>query len=83
MKVTVDAAGRLVLPKTLREAVGIDGGATVEVKLRDGHIEIEVPPAEVRLEQHGDVLVAVPAGPVPPLRTDAVRMTLDAIRAEP
>ncbi|MDF1521399.1 MAG: AbrB/MazE/SpoVT family DNA-binding domain-containing protein [Trueperaceae bacterium] len=82
MKVTIDAAGRLVLPKAFREAIGIAGGAAVEVTLRDGRIEIEVPPAEVRLEKHGDVVVAVPAHDVPPLRTDAVRATQDAVRAE-
>ena len=83
MKVTIDAAGRLVLPKPLREALGIAGGATVEVTLRDGRVEIEVPPAQVRLESHGDVLVAVPTQAVPQLRTDDVRATLEAVRAEP
>ncbi len=83
MKITIDRAGRVVLPKALRDAVGISESATLEATVRDGRIEIEVPPAEVRLEQRGDVLVAVPAQDVPPLRADAVRATLDSVRADP
>lgn len=83
MKITIDRAGRVVLPKALRDAVGISAGATLEATVRDGRIEIEVPPSEVGLERRGAVLVAVPVQPVPPLRADAVRATLDAIRAEP
>ncbi len=83
MKITIDRAGRVVLPKALRDAVGISAGAALEATVRDGRIEIEVPPSEVGLERRGDVLVAVPIQPVRPLRADAVRTTLDAIRAEP
>lgn len=82
MKITIDRAGRVVLPKALRDAVGIAEGATLEATVRDGRIELEVPPAEVRIERQGDVLVAVPAQEVPTLRGDAVRATLDALRAE-
>ena len=86
MRITIDRAGRVVLPKALRDAVGITAGATLEATVRDGRIELEVPPAEVRIERRGDVLVAVPAVPsdeAPPLRADVVRATLDAIRTEP
>jgi AbrB family looped-hinge helix DNA binding protein len=83
MKVTIDRAGRVVLPKALRDAVGIAEGATLEVTVRDGRIiEIEVPPAEVRLEQHGDVVVAVPVEKVPPLSATAVRATLASVRTD-
>lgn len=82
MKITIDRAGRVVLPKALRDAVGITEGATLEATVRDGRIELEVPPAEVRIERQGDVLVAVPVQDVPLLRGDAVRAALDALRAE-
>ncbi len=33
MRVTVDRAGRIVLPKPIRDAVGLTGGQEVEVRL--------------------------------------------------
>lgn len=83
MRITIDSSGRVVVPKALRDALGITGGATLEAIVRDGRIELEVPPAEVRIERRGDVLVAVPGDEVRPLRTDVVRATLDAIRSGP
>jgi len=82
MRVTIDSAGRLVIPKALRAAVGIVPGGTVEATVRDGRIELEVPPADVRVERHGHVWVALPDAPTPPLRSADVQTTLDALRAE-
>jgi AbrB family looped-hinge helix DNA binding protein len=82
MRITIDSAGRLVIPKVLREAAGIMPGGTVEATVRDGRIELEVPSAEVRLERHGRVWVALPEAPTPPLRSADVQATLDALRVE-
>ena len=82
MHITIDAAGRLVIPKALRDAAGILPGGTVQATLRDGRIELEVLPAEVRLERHGHVWVAHPDASTPPLRSADVEATLDALRAE-
>lgn len=82
MRIPIDAAGRLVIPKALRDAAGIVPGGTVEATLRDGRIELEVPPAEVRIERHGHVWVAHPDAPTPTLRTADVQATLDALRAD-
>jgi AbrB family looped-hinge helix DNA binding protein len=82
MRVPIDAAGRLVIPKALRDAAGIVPGGTVEATVRDGRIELEVPVADVRVERHGHVWVALPPEPTPPLRTADVQATLDALRAE-
>ncbi len=83
MRITVDAAGRLVIPKVLRDAAGIVPGGTVEATVRDGRIELEVPPADVRLERRGHVWVALPEAATPPLRSTHVQATLDALRGEP
>ena len=82
MRITIDSAGRLVIPKALRAAVGIVSGGTVEVTVRDGRIELEVPPADVRVECHGHVWIALPNAPIPPLRSADVQATLDALRDE-
>ena len=60
MRTTIDSAGRLVLPKTIRQAANLEGGTEVEIRLNDDHLEIEPVPAEVSLVQKGDFLVAVP-----------------------
>lgn len=82
MKVTIDAAGRLVIPKALRDAVGIASATTVELRERGGRLEIEVPTVEVLLEDRGGVHVAVPITQVPVLRADVVNATIEALRNE-
>jgi len=82
MRIPIDAAGRLVIPKALRDAAGIVPGGTVEATVRDGRIELEVPPADVQLERHGHVWVALPDASTPTLRCADVQATLGALRAE-
>jgi AbrB family looped-hinge helix DNA binding protein len=41
MKTTVDAAGRLVIPKEVRRQAGIEPGMTLDVRWKDGKSEIE------------------------------------------
>jgi AbrB family looped-hinge helix DNA binding protein len=76
MKSSMDAAGRLVIPREVRRQAGWAPGVPLEVRWRDDHVEIEPAPALVRLERRGHLLVAVPAGdqesPGPPLTTAQV-----------
>ena len=80
MRTTIDAAGRLVVPKALREQLGLEPGTELDVAVRDGRLEIDVPPVEMRLEQRGKGLVAVTETPVPALTADEVRRALDRTR---
>ena len=82
MRTTIDAAGRLVIPSEVRRQAGLRPGMPLEVRWRDGRIEIEPAPIPVRLEQHGRLLVAVPEEPVPPLRAETVEATREALRGE-
>ncbi len=54
MRTTIDAAGRLVVPKRLRDELGFTAGAELEVAAVDGHLEVAIP-SRVRLEDgpHG------------------------------
>jgi len=54
MKTTIDAAGRLVVPKPLREELGFTAGAELELTAVDGHLEVALP-SRVRVENgpHG------------------------------
>ena len=80
MRTTIDGAGRIVVPKALREELAMYGGQELEVSARDGRLEIEVPPTLMRLEDRGGVKVAVTDVPLQPLTQDLVRETLERVR---
>jgi AbrB family looped-hinge helix DNA binding protein len=80
MRTTIDAAGRLVVPKPIRDRLGLHGNQQVEISERDGHIEIEAAPTDVELLREGSVLVARPERPLPALTDEIVRETLDNVR---
>jgi AbrB family looped-hinge helix DNA binding protein len=82
MRTTIDAAGRLVIPKEIRRAAGLQPGMPLEVSLRDGRIEIEPAPIAVDLVRKGGLLVAVPREPVEPLTNEIVEQTREAILRE-
>lgn len=81
MRTTLDAAGRLVVPKALRDALGLYGGEELEARARDGRLEIEPVPTPMHLERHGTGLVAVPEVRLPVLTEEQVRATLDQTRS--
>jgi AbrB family looped-hinge helix DNA binding protein len=80
MKTTIDGAGRLVVPKKIREAAGIRPGSELTIRVSDGRIEIEPAPLEVRLVKRGSLTVAVPRKRVTPLAPEVVGQTLDRLR---
>ncbi len=80
MRTTIDGAGRVVVPKSFRDALGIAGPAEVEVSLVDGHLEIEVPATPVRLERRGRGLIALADTDMPVLTDEMVRDVLERTR---
>lgn len=80
MQTTIDQAGRIVVPKALRDALGFKPGQVLELRVGDGRLEIEVAPTAMRLERRGKGLVAVTDVPVPNLSAAQVRETLERLR---
>jgi AbrB family looped-hinge helix DNA binding protein len=80
MRTTIDAAGRIVVPKAIREELSLYGGQELEVTARDGKLEIEVPLTPMRLEERDGVTVAVADVAMPPLTQELVRETLERVR---
>ncbi|MGH2758445.1 MAG: AbrB/MazE/SpoVT family DNA-binding domain-containing protein [Actinomycetota bacterium] len=80
MRTTIDSAGRIVIPKAIRDELGLRGGEELEVVERDGRIEIEAVPTAMRLVKKGTVLVAETEEPVPALTDRIVRDTLEKTR---
>jgi AbrB family looped-hinge helix DNA binding protein len=80
MKATLDAAGRIVVPKPLRQALGLRAGQSLEIRAGDGRLEIEIAPTPMRLTKRGKGLIAVPKGKLPTLTSEQVRDTLERVR---
>ena len=80
MTTAIDAAGRIVIPKALRDRLGLVPGRTLEVRERDGRIEIEPAPSPMSLVQRRGGLVAVPDEDLPPLTDAMVRAAIDGTR---
>ena len=79
-KTTIDKAGRIVLPKAIREAAYFRPGMELRVTLRDGLIEIEPEPVEIKIVREGPFSVAVATKPVPPLTHEMVQRMIDEDR---
>ena len=77
---TIDRAGRLVVPKAIRDAAGLEPGTRLTVRLRGTRVELEPEPPGVRLERRGGILVAVHDRDAEPLTEDQVRETLERVR---
>jgi len=80
MKSTIDAAGRIIVPKALRLALGLKPGQALELRAGDGRLEIEVAATPVRLTKRGKGVVAVPDAKLPVLTAEDVRDTLERVR---
>jgi AbrB family looped-hinge helix DNA binding protein len=80
MKVAMDTAGRIVVPKALRDALGLKPGQLLEIRAGEGRLEIEVAPTPMRLERRGKGVVAVPESGLPALSAEQVRETLERTR---
>lgn len=79
---TMDSAGRLVLPKDIRDEAGFVPGMPLNVSFLDGRVEIEPAPREVTTIRRGWLKVAVPVEPGAPLLEQTVEETKSAIRRE-
>ncbi len=77
MRTTIDKAGRLVIPRPMRDRIGLAAGGEVEVELDGAAIRIE-PVGGSGLRENAGLLVIPASGA--PLTTAAVRDLLDGER---
>lgn len=80
MRIAMDAAGRLVVPKALRAELGIAGPTELDVSARDGVIELTVADVTACVEDRGGFPVIAAAETVPPLSVEDVRAAIDRVR---
>jgi AbrB family looped-hinge helix DNA binding protein len=77
MIATIDGGGRILVPKGLREKLGLTPGTRVELIEADGRLEISPAATQMRLEQRGDDVVAVADRAMPVLTADLVRTVVE------
>ncbi len=77
MKARIDKAGRLVLPKPIRDELGLAAGQEIDVRVEAGKAIIEPRVVSWHVERRGRLSVLVPDGPVPQLTDADVRDELE------
>jgi AbrB family looped-hinge helix DNA binding protein len=80
MRVAIDGVGRIVIPKPMREELGIMGPTELELTSVDGRLELEVPYANAHIEERDGMSVIVIDPPPPPLGAEKVREVLERVR---
>jgi AbrB family looped-hinge helix DNA binding protein len=80
MRVRIDRWGRIVVPKPIRERLGLRGGELLEIEEHDGLFELRPAPTEVELVETPQGPVARPPEPLPRLTDETVRDTLHLTR---
>lgn len=63
MIVTIDSAGRIVIPKAIREREGLVAGTEMEISVENGRIELEMPYAKLEWRDGHPVFVPPPGAP--------------------
>lgn len=80
MRTVIDSAGRVVVPKSVRDDLGLTPGTELELRVVDRRIEIDVPTTVMRLEEGENGVVAVTDREMPVLTAEMVRETLERVR---
>lgn len=80
MRIAIDSVGRLVVPKSLRDELGITGPTELEIEARDGMIELAVADVRARVEDRPDGAVITTDVPMAPLTIDEVRAAIERTR---
>lgn len=80
MRTAIDAVGRVVIPKPLRDALGLTAGQPLDVVARDGRLEIVPAPTPMRLVDDGEGSAAAADVEMPELTADMVRDVLEQTR---
>lgn len=63
-----------------RDELGLEGGTTLEIRVRAGRLELEPASTPMRLVRRGKGLVATSEEPLPPIDADDVRAITESLR---
>jgi AbrB family looped-hinge helix DNA binding protein len=83
MQVTMDGAGRVVIPKPARDQLGLEAGTEFDLLYDSEHLALYPRHPKVIAVTHADGRpVFVTTGPEPPMTVDDVRAVRDALDDE-
>jgi AbrB family looped-hinge helix DNA binding protein len=79
MQVRIDSAGRVVIPKPVREELGLSPDTPLQAEVIDGRLELSAPrePAKIVDGPNGPVIAATGGTPI---TGEDVRRVLEAVR---
>lgn len=80
MRVGIDKAGRIIIPKPIRAHLDLVEGRELELEEHDGVIEIRPVPVEVDIVETEDGVIAEPRHDVETIDDEAVRKALESTR---
>ncbi len=80
MRVAIDGVGRLVIPKTLRDELGVDGPTDLELTASDGRLELTVADVPARVEERDGFPVIVTDQPMEPMSATETRVAIERVR---
>jgi hypothetical protein len=69
-----------LIPKALRNELGITGATQLEVVARDGVIELAVADVPANVQERSEGPVIATDAPMPPLSVEDVRAAIDRVR---
>jgi AbrB family looped-hinge helix DNA binding protein len=78
MHVSIDSAGRVVIPKPLRDALGFSPDRPLELEVIDGRLELSAPHAPAKLVEGPNGPMVAASGT--PITDEDVRHALEAVR---
>ena len=82
MSITIDAAGRVVIPQGVRRRLGLEAGTKLDIEEVDGGVLLK-PASRVRLEIAEDGLPILRADGGPKMTTAELLRVIDDVRAWP
>jgi AbrB family looped-hinge helix DNA binding protein len=80
MRVAIDAVGRVVIPKSLRDELGLNGPANLELTATDGRLELTVADVPARVEEQDGLPVIVTDEPMAPMSVTETRAAIERVR---
>jgi AbrB family looped-hinge helix DNA binding protein len=80
MRVSIDSAGRVVIPKALRDELGVPGPTDLELTAADGRLELTIADVPARVEERDGFSVIVTDRPMKPLSIAQTRAAVERVR---
>ncbi|HXN39043.1 MAG TPA: AbrB/MazE/SpoVT family DNA-binding domain-containing protein [Solirubrobacteraceae bacterium] len=80
MRVAIDGVGRLVIPKTLRDELGLRGPTDLELTAVDGRLELTVTDVPARVEYRDGFPVIATDEPMAPMSVAEVAEAVERVR---